>query len=155
MTSLQEVISDIGWLIAGSQTARGDVTLRKLKPQKYAPTSEFGKWLEGTVAHAIENAKLKSIREEFDLLLITLKENDHLIPEAQNEIERIFIENFGRGKVVSNEYLDKVLGDSKITKLSVAAKLNGVNKVTVDYLINVGIRNVLERSNILTEGGSR
>lgn len=144
MTTIQNFIDDVGRLIAGTQQVKNGKTLREVKPKKYAPTSDFGKWLEGTVNSAIKNAKRKALDDEWIVMLFILRTNEALIPVAQDEVERLFIETFGAEKVQSNVWLDKVLGNSKITKLCVLAKENGVNDLEVERVRNAAVRSVLE-----------
>jgi hypothetical protein len=115
-------------------------TLRELKPDVYEPKSEFGKLIDNAVSRAIYSTKLKHYMN----LMETLATRQDLVPYAQQEVEREFLEKFGKEKLISNPRIDKIFGGSIISKLSYLAKTNGVKREDVDNLIYQTVSNVLK-----------
>lgn len=145
MNGLQDKISDLGWLIAGAQTVKGDKTLRDVKPERYTPKNEFGKWLECVVAQRMKGTKAKFIRDDYENLTSMLGEKEALITEIRVEAEVLFTEYFGKERLLPDAITEKAFKEDRLAKLRVAAKSNGVDALAVDYLTNVVMRNVLNK----------
>ena len=150
MESLDSMIGDVGKLMAGCQTVKSGKTLREAKPTQYAPQSPFGTWLENLVTTTIKQTREREVQEETDRLIGILKApgNEHLIPVAQDEVEKMFVENFGAETMKSNARLDKVLKNMKITKLCVIAK-ESIDSLLVDKTKNTAIAKVLKEHNLI------
>lgn len=136
---IQEVIEDIGHLIAGRSTIKDGRTLREAKPGVYEPKTQFGKLIDNAVNDSIKNAKFNYHMN----LMETLATRQDLVPFAQQKVEKVFIEKFGKEKLTSTSIIDKIFGSSVISKLSYLAKTNGVQREEVDNLIEETVREVL------------
>lgn len=136
------LVDDIGHLIAGMSTTQKGRTLREIKPNVYAPKTLFGKFIENTVNTAIKNAKRKQYTELMDELF----NKPNLIPFAQQEIRREFLEKFGEISLIPSEWLDRVWKGNVISKLALLAKENGVSSNEVDNLVYQTLSRVLREA---------
>lgn len=142
--TIQNMVEEIGLLIAGTQTIGNGKTLREVKPEKYKPQTEFGTWLENTVKTTIKRSNAEYHRS----LMEEIASRKELIPLAQKEVVKKFNEKFGHEIMKSNEKLDKIMGNSIISKMAVIAKENGINHDIVDSTIREVVQKVLNSNKI-------
>jgi len=145
-TILSEMIGDVGTLIAGLQTTTSKKTLKEINKEKYKPHSNFSKWLDSLVKTEIK----KKVEEEHSKAISLLQINSDLIGTVRNKVKQTFLKVFGAENLKYKTInVDKVFGESTVTKYSFLAKENGFNSNDVDRLVQSIIYSVLKENNRL------
>lgn len=143
---LSQMIRDVGALIAGIQTTTSNKTLRAVDKEKYNAQSNFSKWLDSLVKAEIK----KKVEEDLSKAISLLQANSDLIGEVRNKVEQTFLKVFGAENLKCEEInVEKVFGESTVSKYSFLAKENGFNSNDVDMLIQSIIYTVLKDNNRL------
>lgn len=143
---LIEMIGDVGSLIAGLQTATNGKMLNQINKDKYKPQSNFSKWLDNLVKTEIK----KKVDEDHSKAISLLKTNSDLIGIVRDKVKQTFLKVFGADNLKCNTInVDKVFGESTVTKYSFLAKENGFNSNDVDQLVQSIIYRVLKDNNRL------
>lgn len=143
-TELSNMIGDVGHLIAGLQTTNNNKALGEINKEKYAPQSNFAKWLDGLVKTEIK----KQVQEEHTKVISLLRKNSDLIGSVRNKVEQTFLKVFGAENLQCNKInVDKVFGESVVSKYSFLAKENGFNSNDVDRLVQSIIYGALKEGN--------
>lgn len=143
---LSEMIGDVDSLITGLQTVANGKTLNQINKEKYKPQSTFSKWLENLVKTEIK----KNVDIEHNKAIELLQKNSDLIGAVRNKVKQTFLKVFGAENLQCKTVnVNKVFGESVISKYSFLAKENGFNPNDIDRLIQSIIYNVLKENNRL------
>ncbi|QIC46269.1 hypothetical protein GAG94_03470 [Lysinibacillus sphaericus] len=144
--ALNEMIGDVGSLIAGLQTATNGKMLNQINKEKYKPQSNFSKWLDNLVKTEIK----KKIEEEHNKVVSLLRINSDLIGTVRRKVKQTFLKVFGAENLKCKTInVDKIFGESTVSKYSFLAKENGFNSNDVDQLVQSIIYRVLKDNNRL------
>lgn len=143
---LTEMIGEVGSLIAGLQTTTSNKTLGELNKEKYKPQSNFARWLDNLVKSEIK----KNVDSDHEEIISLLQNNSDLIETARNKVEQTFLVTFGADNLKCKTVnVDKVFGESTISKYSFLAKENGYNANDINRLVQSIIYTVLKGNNRL------